>query len=458
MDNAQIFPRLLAATTAAALFASPAAALAQELEPAAPDAAARAAPGGPGLDSAGNTNGDGDGNGDQGDEVDKESEKPDIRTEAPNTDQCPHREHPAEPVTTSERLAPGQTSPQAPPPVDDADCGVTAPPGFTVDKDVVASAWVISDIDTGEVIAEKDPNGRYRPASIIKVLLALEVIDKLDLDKKVTASEEAADADGSAVGIGAGGEYTVEDLLHGLLMASGNDAAHALADELGGEQKTLALVNERARALGAKSTYVASYSGLDAPGMQTTAHDLSLMYQAAFQNPTFAKIVRTKTAEFPGYDDHPAYEMGNDNGLLLNDADGIGGKTGYTDDAHHTFAGAMDRNGRRLQVILLDTTIEHGPHAWEQAQKLLQSAYDVAPGKGVGSLQPAGDESSNPSTLPSPAPGADGSGGSGDSSQSGDLGRYGPWIGGVAVGVIALAAIAAAALLPRRSRGRHANR
>lgn len=451
MDNAQIFPRLFAATTAAALLASPTAALAQELEPAAP-AAAPATPGD--ADQVGDGNADGD----QGDDADKESEHPDIRTEAPNTDQCPHREHPAEPVTTSERLAPGQTSPQAPPPVDDAHCGVTAPPGFTVDKDVVASAWVISDIDTAEIIAEKDPNGRYRPASIIKVLLALEVIDKLDLNKKVTASEEAADADGSAVGIGAGGEYTVEDLLHGLLMASGNDAAHALADELGGEKKTLDLVNERARKIGAKSTYVASYSGLDAPGMQTTAHDLSLMYQAAFKNPTFAEIVRTKTVEFPGYDDHPAYEMGNDNGLLLNDADGIGGKTGYTDDAHHTFAGAMDRNGRRLQVVLLDTTIEHGPHAWEQAQKLLQSAYDVAPGKGVGSLEPAREESANPSTLPSPGPGEDGAGGPGQSGQSGDLGRYGPWIGGVAVGVIALAAIAAAALLPRRSRGRHANR
>ena len=99
-----------------------------------------------------------------------------IRTEAPDTDSCPHSLVPAEPVTTSERLAPGQETPTPLPAVEGAPCGVSVPRGFNVNKDVVASAWMVSDIDTGEIIAMKDPNGRYRPASIIKALLALVVI------------------------------------------------------------------------------------------------------------------------------------------------------------------------------------------------------------------------------------------------------------------------------------------
>lgn len=375
-----------------------------------------------------------------------------IRTAAPDTNDCPHAERPAEPVTTSERLAPGETSPTPPPPVEGDDCGVTAPRGFDVDDAVVASAWMVSDIDTGEIIAQKDPNGRYRPASIIKVLLALEVLGNLDLDKKVIASDESASIDGSAVGIGAGGEYTVRDLLNGLLMVSGNDAAHALAEELGGEEETLRRINERARDLGADSTYAASYSGLDAAGMQTTAHDLSLMYRAAYNNPTFAEIVNTVSTEFPGYDDHPSYEMGNDNGLFLNDDDGIGGKTGYTDDAHHTFVGAVDHDGRRLMAVILDTTIEHGPRAWEQAQMLLHEAYDVQPGEGIGTLEEESTETTE--ETPSPAP----QGETDTIEETSGLAQYGPWIGGAAIAVIAFAAIVAAALLPRRSRGRHAHR
>ena len=99
-----------------------------------------------------------------------------TRTTAPDTDSCPHSLKPGEPNTTSEMLAPGQATPTPLPAVEGAACGVTAPRGFRVNKDVVASAWMVSDLDTGEVIAMKDPNGRYRPASIIKALLALVVI------------------------------------------------------------------------------------------------------------------------------------------------------------------------------------------------------------------------------------------------------------------------------------------
>lgn len=297
------------------------------------------------------------------------------RTEAPNTDSCPFAVTPAAPVDTSEAVAPGQPSPTPLPRTAGATCGAELPPGFTIPKEVLASAFVVSDLDTGEIVAQKDPHGRYRPASIIKVLLATVVINELDPNKQITVSDESANIDGSKVGIGGGGVYTVDQLLHGLLMVSGNDAAHALAQALGGNEVTLKKINELAASYGAKDTYAASYSGLDAPGMSTSAHDLAVIYTHAYNNKRFADLVHTKNYAFPGYADHPLFEIANDNGLLINDPTAIGGKTGFTDDAHHTYVGAVDRNGHRMMAVLLDTTVDSGLRAWQQAQLLLNEAY-----------------------------------------------------------------------------------
>lgn len=338
-------------------------------------------------------------------ESDETSSSLPTRTTAPDTDSCPHSLVPAEPSTTSEELAPGQATPTPLPPVDGAACGVTAPRGFKVNKDVVASAWMVSDLDSGEIIAMKDPNGRYRPASIIKALLALVVIEELPLDQRITATMEDASVEGSAVGIGPEGTYTVEQLLQGLLMASGNDAAHALATALGGDEDALRKVNEKAREIGTRSTVAASYSGLDAAGMSTSAADISLIYREAFANDTFARIVDTEHVDFPGWGEMPGYELWNDNGLYLNDPDGIGGKTGYTEDAQHTFVGAIDRDGRRLQAVILDTTVDHGFRAWEQAQMLLDESSTVTPGHGVGQLEDFSAQAAEETTVvPTPTP------------------------------------------------------
>lgn len=407
-----------------------------------------------------------------------------VRTAAPNTDHCPNAVRPPEATTTSERLAPGQPSPTPPAPVAGAVCGISAPPGFQVDPDVFASAWIVTDLDTGEIIAAKDPHGRYRPASIIKALLAMVVINELDLNQQITVTEESTAIDGSAVGIGAGGTYTVDQLLHGLLMASGNDAAHALAQALGGDEQALAKVNRLAKDLGAASTYAATYSGLDAPGMSTSAYDMALIYQAAFKNPTFAQIVSTEKYDFPGYGDLPGYEVWNDNQLFLNDPDGIGGKTGYTDDAHHTFVGALDRNGRRLMAVLLDTTIEHGPRAWQQAQALLHESYDVVPpGGGIGKLTPlSGAHATTATATPTPAAGADAEagaqaqaqerGGQSQAEQSRAVAQtatgaqksatnYPVWLGWVVIAGVGLLLIMACWVVLRgknRKRGRHSRR
>lgn len=323
---------------------------------------------------------------------------PPSRDRAPDTDHCPHALTPPEPVSTSERRPDGST-PTPLPLVYDGPCGVVAPAGYVVDPAVVASAWVVADIDSGEVIAMKDPHGRYRPASIIKVLLALTAINELELDAVVPVSAESAGQEGSAAGIGEEGTYTVRDLLHGLILNSGNDTAHALAQALGGDQVTLVKINQLAQDLSMSDTRATSYSGLDAAGMSTSAWDMALAYQAAFANPTFAAIAGTESYPFPGFGDLPGFELWNDNKLFLFDPDGIGGKTGYTDDANHTFVGAVNHEGRRLMAVILDTTSWDMP-PWQQAQVLLHAAYPLPPGAGVAELAPVSQSLST--TAPTP--------------------------------------------------------
>lgn len=265
-------------------------------------------------------------------------------------------------------------------------CGVVAAPGTPpLPGDVSADAWLVADLDSGAVIAAKDPHGRHRPASVIKVLVAMASLNTLPLNKSVQGTDEDAAAEGTKVGVNAGGTYTVNQLLHGLLMHSGNDAAHALAMQLGGMQTALEKINVLGAKLGGRDTRVATPSGLDGPGMSTSAYDIGLFYRYAWQNPTFADIVATRTFEFPGHGDHPGYELENDNQLLYKYPGALGGKTGYTDDAGQTFVGAANHDGRRLVAVLLHGTRQ--PIApWEQAAHLLDYGFSTPQGTQVGTL------------------------------------------------------------------------
>jgi D-alanyl-D-alanine carboxypeptidase (penicillin-binding protein 5/6) len=265
-------------------------------------------------------------------------------------------------------------------------CGVIVAAGSpALPGDISAEAWLVADLDTGDVIAARDPHGRHRPASIIKVLIAMQAINELPLNRIIDGTQSDANAEGTKVGVNVGGRYTVNDLLHGLLMHSGNDAAHALAVALGGMDVAMQKINTLAGKLGARDTRVATPSGLDGPGMSTSAYDTGLFYRYAFANPTFTNIVGTRTYNFPGHGDAPGYELENDNQLLLNYPGALGGKTGFTDDAQQTFVGAANHDGRRLVSVLLRGTREPIP-PWQQAAHLLDYGYATAPGTKVGTL------------------------------------------------------------------------
>jgi serine-type D-Ala-D-Ala carboxypeptidase (penicillin-binding protein 5/6) len=265
-------------------------------------------------------------------------------------------------------------------------CGVAAAPNTPpVPGDISAEAWVVADLDSGAIIATRDAHGRHRPASVIKVLVAMASLNELNLNRTVDGTPEDAGAEGTRVGVAPGGTYTVNQLLHGLLMHSGNDAAHALAMQLGGRQLAMEKINMLAGKLGGRDTRAATPSGLDGPGMSTSAYDIGLFYRYAWENPTFADIVHTQKFDFPGHADRPGYELENDNQLLYHYPGALGGKTGYTDDAGQTFVGAANHDGRRLMAVLLHGTRQ--PIApWQQAAHLLDYGFATAPGTRVGTL------------------------------------------------------------------------
>ena len=161
-------------------------------------------------------------------------------------------------------------------------------------------SYVVADLDTGGILAAKSPHAWLRPASTLKTLTALTLLPRLDPRALVLASEEAQAAAGSRVGILAGNRYSVGNLVDAMMMFSANDAVYALADAAGGYDKTVALMNETAREIGAHDTVVVDPSGLDEGNQRSSAYDLALIARAAMRLPAFRAAAVKRDAVFPG--------------------------------------------------------------------------------------------------------------------------------------------------------------
>lgn len=246
-----------------------------------------------------------------------------------------------------------------------------------------AQAWLVADLDSGQILAARDPYATHAPASTIKVLLALAALDEVPMDATVVADAADAKAECNCVGIKAGQTYTARELLDAALLESGNDAANTLAHLLGGRQATVDKMNAKAAALGATSTHTDSPSGLDAPGMdmRTSPHDLAVIFRAALANPVFAEITAQPSAPFPGRGLH------NQNELMYRYPGVIGGKTGFTDIARKTYVVAAERDGKRLVVSMMYGLVhEGGPTYWDQAASLFDWGFVNDGSSSVGSL------------------------------------------------------------------------
>jgi D-alanyl-D-alanine carboxypeptidase (penicillin-binding protein 5/6) len=217
---------------------------------------------------------------------------------------------------------------------------------------VEAPAWLVADLDSGSVLAALDAHAPLPPASTLKLLTALAVLPSVDADETYTATEHDARTEGSRVGLVPGHQYTVADLEHGLLLASGNDAASALAAIVGGDARAADLMNDEAARLGAFDTNAVNPHGLDAPGQASSAYDLALIARAVLADDHLADLVRTSTYDFPGMDG-ATFQIQNHNRLLGDYAGTIGLKTGYTDRSGHTLVAAAEREGSRLVAVVL---------------------------------------------------------------------------------------------------------
>ncbi|GAA4935121.1 D-alanyl-D-alanine carboxypeptidase (penicillin-binding protein 5/6) [Actinomycetospora succinea] len=307
---------------------------------------------------------------------------------------CPFGTAPGPPVDESEVLKPGQPEP-TPLPIPDPPiggaalgaCGDVVGDGAPPAPAVGVVSYVLADLDSGQVLAARNPHARLRPASLMKTLTGLLVARQLPLDETITGTQEDADQEGTRVGIGPGGQYTIRQVFDSMMIASGNDAAHALAVRLTGSvPATVDLMNTTARELGALDTRAATPSGLDGPGMQTSAYDLASIFRVAMREAPFAQAVATTRIPFPGYGTNPPFEVVNDNKLLTSGYQGyLGGKTGFTDDARHTFIGAAERNGRRLVVVLMHGEQRPTP-MYQQAAALLDHGFALPDVRGVGTL------------------------------------------------------------------------
>lgn len=370
----------------------------------------------------------------------------------PVTAHCPNRIAPPPPVADAVP-APGEAVPP-PLPVPEqpvggermGECGLVLPADAPPPpQGITAASWLIADLDSGEVLAAKDPHGRHRPASVIKLLTALVAVDRLPLDRVITVTPADAAVVGSSADIGAGARYTVRQLLAGLLLVSGNDTAHALARAVGGLPEALRAMNTLARDLGALDTRATTPSGLDEPGMMTSAYDMALIFREVLRQPVLAKLVATRQLPFPGHHGHPDYMLYNDNDLLTNYPGALGGKTGFTDDARHTYIGAAERGGQRLVVVLMRAE-QRPARTWQQAARLLSYGFALGPDTAVGRLVTGPPEPDGPAAAALQAPqelaaGAAGTAGAGSADAIGSAARIlGSVLGGAAMvgGVLAL--------------------
>ncbi|GLY06077.1 serine hydrolase [Actinoplanes sp. NBRC 101535] len=272
--------------------------------------------------------------------------------------------------------------------------GLTVPAGVPAPPAVTATTWLVADLDTGEVLGGCGPHVHQTPASVQKMLLAATAMDQLDPAEKVTATDGDLDIEvnSSAVGLVVGGTYPVSTLWLGLLLNSGNDAANALARTAGGGgtdgvAKTVGAMNALAASLGARQTHAVTPSGLDGKGQFTSAYDMALIARVCFASADFRKYALTKTATMPAQRKQKAggFQFQNENKLIFNYPGALGGKTGFTTLARHSYVGGAERDGRRLVVTLLGA--EARPkRGWQQGAALLDWGFSLPEGSSVGNL------------------------------------------------------------------------
>ena len=287
---------------------------------------------------------------------------------------------------------------------------VVVPGAPPVPDGIDAHGWLVADAGTGEVLAARDPHGRYYPASTLKTLTLLTLVPVLDPAQVVTATTDDENVEGSRVGLVAGGQYPVSLLFQALVLQSGNDCADALARTAGGVAPTVAAMNATAARIGAWDTVAGTPSGLDVAGQSSSPYDLALVMRQLVADPAALGYLQTRTAQLPDAPGHAGFQIQNQDALLASYPGTLGGKTGFTDAARHTFVVAAERGGRRLVVSLMQAERRPVPEQ-EQARRLLDWGFAAPAGTGgvgrlVDPVAPAPRVLTTTAPVPTEAPAA----------------------------------------------------
>jgi D-alanyl-D-alanine carboxypeptidase len=239
---------------------------------------------------------------------------------------------------------------------------------------ITSTNYIVIDAETGEIYAQRGAHERRAPASLTKVFTAIETIESATPDVQLVTSESDLVSEfASQVGFSPGEAFTVEELLYGMMLPSGNDAARALARGLGAEEgdtdeealnRFLARVNQRVKNMGLTDTQLVNPDGWGVPGHYSSAYDLAAFTMYALRYPRFVKAFSTGTYET----DDGSYVFRNNNRMLRTYEGIVGGKTGYDDDAGWCLINVAERNGRRVIAVTMNGV---APDDWYDDNRVL---------------------------------------------------------------------------------------
>jgi D-alanyl-D-alanine carboxypeptidase (penicillin-binding protein 5/6) len=236
-----------------------------------------------------------------------------------------------------------------------------------------ARAAILMDVVSGRILYAKDEKEKLPMASTTKIVTAITAIESGNLQDIVTASMKAQNTGGSSIYLQAGERLSLEDLLYGLMLQSGNDAAVAIAEHVGGSVNGFArMMNEKAAEIGAFNSNFVNPHGLDTHNHYTTAEDLGRIAAYALRNDVFSKIVSTKQKRIPWWGRDYCRVLKNKNKLLWSVKGGDGVKTGYTRNAGRCLVSSATRDGWQLVAVVLNCG-----SMWEESTNLLEYGFSA---------------------------------------------------------------------------------
>lgn len=237
---------------------------------------------------------------------------------------------------------------------------------------------LLMDADNRRVLFEKDGYKEAPMASTTKIMTLLVTLEQANLEDIVTISDYAASMPDVQLNIRAGEQYRLCDLLYSLMLESHNDTAVAIAEHVGGSVEGFAaLMNEKAKELGANHTHFVTPNGLDEEEHYTTAYDLALIASYAIENETFLQIIQTPSYSFHEQTTGRSFTVNNKDRFLTSYEGAIGIKTGFTGNAGYCFVGAVNREGKKLvSVVLACGWPPHKNYKWQDTTKLMEYGMD----------------------------------------------------------------------------------